>query len=67
MKIYIEGTITLDDDESTIVKFSSCNYDEGWNQWGNIQDKLWDTLPIVEKIDATVKENFFHFEDEDEE
>ena len=67
MKIYIEGTITLDDDESTIVKFSSCNYDESWHQWGNIQDKLWDTLPIVEKIDATVKENFFHFEDEDEE
>ena len=28
MKIYIEGTITLDDDESTTVKFSSCNYDE---------------------------------------
>ena len=67
MKIYIEGTITLDDDESTTVKFSSCNYDESWHQWGNIQDKLWDTLPIVEKIDATVKENFFHFEDEDEE
>ena len=50
MKIYIEGTITLDDDESTTVKFSSCNYDEGWNQWGNVQDKLWDTLPIVERL-----------------
>ena len=64
-KIYIEGTITLDDNEQTKVKFDICNFDQSWNQWGNVEDKLYDTMGIVETLDSKLKENYFHYEEEE--
>ena len=63
-KVYIEGTITLDDDEQTKVKFDICNFDQSWNQWGNVEDKLYDTMNIVETLDKKLKENYFYDEEE---
>ena len=63
-KIYIEGTITLDDDEQTKVKFDICNFDQSWNQWGNFEDKLFDTMSIVQTLDKKLKENYFYDEEE---
>jgi len=51
-KIYIEGTITLNDKQ---VKFSASN-EESWFQWGNSTEILSETMPITEAIQQAINE-----------
>jgi hypothetical protein len=51
-KIYIEGTITLNDKK---VKFSASN-EESWFQWGNSREILNETIPITEAIQKAINE-----------
>ena len=62
-EIYIEGKIILNDDKKTEVKFNLSNT-ESWNQWGNIEDKLWDTMDIVETLQNALCEKHSHYEEE---
>ena len=49
-KIYIKGTITLNDEK---VQFSASN-EESWFQWGNSTEILSETMPITEEIQKAI-------------
>lgn len=55
-RIYITGTIELDDNIHSKVKFS-CDTEEGyWNQWGNSKEKMFKTVDIVTKIQKVISD-----------
>ena len=53
-RIYIKGTIELDDNIHSKVNFS-CDTEQGfWNQWGNSKEKMFKTVDIVTKIQEAI-------------
>ena len=53
-KVYITGTIEIDDNIHSKVKFS-CDTEQGfWNQWGNTEKKMFKTVDIVSKIQEVI-------------
>tara|TARA_R110002153_G_scaffold216154_2_gene368781 strand:- start:273 stop:488 length:216 start_codon:yes stop_codon:yes gene_type:complete len=55
-KVYITGTIEIDDNIHSKVKFS-CDTEQGfWNQWGNTDKKLFKTVDIVSKIQEVISD-----------
>ena len=63
MKIYIKGTITLNDDDKTKVEFDLSNT-ESWNQWGNYESNLWDTMPVIETLEKALCNVYAHYDEE---
>ena len=65
MKIYIEGIITIiDDEQEEEVKFCISNY-EGWSQWDAGESILWKTMPVVEKLNQSLNDEFIYYEEEE--
>ena len=55
-KVYITGTIEIDDNIHSKVKFS-CDTEQGfWNQWGNTEKKMFKTVDIVSKIQEVISD-----------
>lgn len=55
-RIYVSGTIELNDNIHSKVKFS-CDTEQGfWNQWGNTDKKLFKTVDIVSKIQEVISD-----------
>jgi hypothetical protein len=55
-RIYISGTIELNNNIHSKVKFS-CDTEQGfWNQWGNTDKKLFKTVDIVSKIQEVISD-----------
>ena len=55
-KVYITGTIEIDDNIHSKVKFS-CDTEQGfWNQWGNTEKKMFKTVDIVSKIQKVISD-----------
>jgi len=53
-RILIEGTIELDSNNHSKVKFT-CDTEQGfWNQWGNTEHKMFKTVDIVTKIQEAI-------------
>lgn len=55
-RIYVSGTIELNDNIHSKVKFS-CDTEQGfWNQWGNTDNKMFKTVDIVTKIQEVISD-----------
>ena len=55
-RIYVSGTIELNDNIHSKVKFS-CDTEQGfWNQWGNTDKKMFKTVDIVSKIQEVISD-----------
>lgn len=55
-RIYVSGTIELNDNIHSKVKFS-CDTEQGfWNQWGNTDSKMFKTVDIVTKIQEVISD-----------
>ena len=55
-KVYITGTIEIDDNIHSKVKFS-CDTEQGfWNQWGNTEKRMFKTVDIVSKIQEVISD-----------
>ena len=55
-RIYVSGTIELNNNIHSKVKFS-CDTEQGfWNQWGNTDKKLFKTIDIVSKIQEVISD-----------
>tara|TARA_B100001094_G_C17906568_1_gene659127 strand:- start:236 stop:460 length:225 start_codon:yes stop_codon:yes gene_type:complete len=55
-RIYVSGTIELNDNIHSKVKFS-CDTEQGfWNQWGNTDNKMFKTVDIVTKIQEAISD-----------
>ena len=55
-RIYVSGTIELNDNIHSKVKFS-CDKEQGfWNQWGNTDNKMFKTVDIVTKIQEVISD-----------
>lgn len=55
-RIYVSGTIELNDNIHSKVKFS-CDTEQGfWNQWGNTNEKMFKTVDIVSKIQEVISD-----------
>ena len=55
-RIYVSGTIELNNNIHSKVKFS-CDTEQGfWNQWGNTDKKLFKTVDIVSKIQEVISD-----------
>ena len=55
-RIYVSGTIELNDNIHSKVKFS-CDTEQGfWNQWGNTEKKMFKTVDIVSKIQEVISD-----------
>ena len=55
-RIYVSGTIELNDNIHSKVKFS-CDTEQGfWNQWGNTEHKMFKTVDIVSKIQQAISD-----------
>ena len=62
--ITITGTIEIDGVES---KFEiDNNVNESWYQWGATQDRLWDSMYIVEGLNRVVAEEVEWYNEEEE-
>ena len=65
MKIYIEGTITIiDNEQEKDIEFCISNHDS-WSQWGAGESILWETMPIVEKLHQSLNDEFFYNNEEE--
>ncbi len=59
-RIYVSGTIELNDNIHSKVKFS-CDTEQGfWNQWGNTDNKMFKTVDIVTKIQEAISDEKIH-------
>jgi len=55
-KVYITGTIEIDDNIHSKVKFT-CDTEQGfWNQWGNTEKRMFKTVDIVSKIQEVISD-----------
>ena len=55
-KVYITGTIEIDDNIHSKVTFS-CDTEQGfWNQWGNTEKRMFKTVDIVSKIQEVISD-----------
>lgn len=50
---YIEGKVTLSDGSVTSFSIQS---DLGWQQWGNVTDKLGATCELMDELSAAAAE-----------
>ena len=62
--ITITGTVEIDGVESKFQIDNDVN--DGWHQWGATQDRLCDSVNIVEAIDRAVKEEVEWYNEEEE-
>jgi len=53
MYIKIVGTITIDDQLSEF----ECSNEEAWFQWGATQERLSESVPIVEAISQALQDS----------
>ena len=54
-RIYVSGTIELNDNIHSKVKFS-CDTEQGfWNQWGNTDEKLFKTVTKIQEVISDVE------------
>ena len=63
-KIEIQGTITIDDKTS---KFSISNdVDDSWHQWGASQERLSESMFIVERLHEQIISEYGSHDDMEE-
>tara|TARA_R100001594_G_scaffold38402_2_gene69527 strand:- start:1476 stop:1691 length:216 start_codon:yes stop_codon:yes gene_type:complete len=63
-KIEIQGTITIDDETS---KFSISNdIDDNWHQWGASQERLSESMFIVERLHEQIISEYGSHDDMEE-
>jgi len=65
-KINIKGTIDIDGIESEFTLTNDIN-DVGWVQWGASQERLGDSMNIVEGLQAFVMNSVGYYSSEEEE
>jgi hypothetical protein len=64
MQIEIQGTITINEKES---KFSLSNdIDDSWNQWGASQERLSESVFIVERLHEQIISEYGSHDDMEE-
>lgn len=52
--VRIEGKVICDDGQT--VEFA-ITAEYGYQQWGNVDARLWNTLPLVEAINEAAREH----------
>lgn len=62
--ITITGTIEINGEESKFQIDNDIN--DSWSQWGATQERLVDSLHIVEALDKVIKEEVELYDEEEE-
>ena len=62
-KITVEGTITINGVDSKFRIDNDIN--DSWYQWGATQDRLSDSVYIVESLQAALMENVGYYNEEE--
>lgn len=58
MTMSISVTITIErEHDGRTVKSQALLHENGWQQWGEIRDRLTETVPLVEALQATFMEH----------
>jgi len=56
-RIYVSGTIELDDNIHSRVKFSLDTELGSWQQWGNTDEKMFKTVDIATKMQEAIMDS----------
>ena len=56
-RIYVSGTIELNDNVHSKVKFSLDTEAGFWNQWGNTNERMFKTVDITTKMQEAIMDS----------